>query len=136
MAAKHEARRKSEGSRISKERVRYIARARDKRSATASEVKQLGWRGILELARKNNGQLPITNHNQTQGVVLTREAFESLQAKARSRESALEQAISELSIQFDERLAVLKGAKGASALRSTISSPARLHGKVKAGASH
>ena len=135
MAAKHVVRRKMSEAPTSKAPPRTMTRMA-RRQATASEVKQLGWRGILELARQNEGQLAITNHSETQGVVLTREAFEALQAKARASEDVLTRSIAELSAQFDARLANLEGAKGAHALRAAISSPANLHGKVKAGDSH
>lgn len=113
-----------------------MVRSGSKAGATATDVKRLGWRGILDLARRNGGQLKVTNHNQTQGVVLTPEAFEALVAKARSQESALERSIAELSAQFDQRLAGLEGKEGASRLRAAIGASPQLRGKVKAGTSH
>ena len=103
------------------------------RTATATDVKRLGWRGILALARENGGELKITNHKQVVGAVLTPEAYETLHAKAHSQENVLERSIAELSAQFDVRLASLRGPEGAARLRKAISTPVQLRGKVKAG---
>ena len=107
-----------------------------KPSVSASDIKKLGWRGVLDLARKSEGQLSVTNHDRFEGVIMTREAYDALTRKAREQESVLAKSLQNLSAQFDDRLSSLQGPQGAARLRAAIDSKARLRGKVKAGASH
>jgi hypothetical protein len=105
-------------------------------TARASDIKRLGWRGVLERARQNKGQLTVTNHARAEGVILTHEAYTDLLRKAAEQDSAVERALLDLRARFDERLTDLRGKSGANKLRAAIRSPAKLHGKVKAGQSH
>ena len=101
-------------------------------AASASDIKRLGWRKILDRARQNNGRLTVTNHDQVQAVVLTLETYEELLARGQKQPGADEQALAELRARFDERLASLEAPGAAAALRKAIDNN-RLHGKVKAG---
>jgi hypothetical protein len=105
-------------------------------TARASDIKRLGWRGALERARQNKGQLTVTNHARAEGVILTHEAYTDLLRKAAEQDSAVERALLDLRGRFDERLKDLQGKGAANKLRAAIRSPAKLRGKVKAGQSH
>lgn len=105
-------------------------------SATATEIKTIGWRGVLDRARRNAGLLTITNHDQPQAVILTPEAYASLLEKANAQDSAVARSLEQLRESFDARLASLATPKAAEQLREVFDRPARLHGKVKAGTGH
>ena len=103
-------------------------------SASAGDVKKLGWRKIVDRARANAGRLKVTNHAQAQAVVMTVEAYEALLAEGRRRRPPEEEALAALRTRFDEQLARLESPAAAAGLREAIDA-GKLHGKVKAGQS-
>ncbi len=103
--------------------------------APASDVKRLGWRGVMK-AVGNVGKLVVTHHNEPEAVILSTAEYaaiaQALEAAAAHNESALD----ELRRRFDERLSGLAGADASDRLRSVMAAPATLGGAVKAGASY
>lgn len=103
--------------------------------APASDVKKLGWRGVMKaIARK--GKVVVTNHSEPEAVILSVEEYgvilRALDAAGATQDSALDA----LRHRFDARLASLQAADAGDRLRALAKGPARLAGKVKAGASH
>lgn len=101
----------------------------------ASDVKKLGWRGVMKaVARK--GKVVVTNHNEPEAVILSAEEYGSIMRVLHEATSKNESALDALRHRFDERLASLQAADAGERLRSLMRGPAKLGGKVKAGASH
>lgn len=103
--------------------------------APASDVKKLGWRGVMKaIARK--GKVVVTNHSEPEAVILSVEEYgvilRALDAAGATQGSALDA----LRDRFDARLVSLQAADAGDRLRALAKGPARLAGKVKAGASH
>jgi len=101
----------------------------------ASDLKRLGWRGVMKgVARA--GRVLVTNHQEPEAVILSISEYtalvQALVAGNRAQESALET----LRRSFDERLASLHAPDAGDRLRALINEPTRLGGRVKAGASH
>lgn len=101
----------------------------------ASDVKKLGWRGVMKSVGRQ-GTVVVTNHNEPEAVILSTEEYNAILQSLQNVESRNESALDVLRNRFDERLASLQAADAGDRLRSLIRGPAKLSGKVKAGASH
>ncbi len=101
----------------------------------ASDVKKLGWRGVMRTARLK-GKVVVTHHNEPEAVILTAETYGALVQALRQVESKTESALEMLRDRFDRRLAVLTQSDANDRLRSVMREPTRLGGKVKAGSGH
>ena len=101
----------------------------------ASEVKKLGWRGVMKaIGRK--GKVVITNHSEPEAVILSAEEYDSIMRALQEATSRAEPALDALRQRFDERLASLQAADAGDRLRGLMRGPAKLGGKVKAGAGY
>lgn len=100
----------------------------------ASDVKRLGWRGVMRTVRSARGVV-VTNHDEPEAVILTVDEYAAMARLAGQGEKRTELALHELSLRFDRRLAALTEPDAARRLRSVMRGPAKLRGKVKAGAS-
>ncbi len=101
----------------------------------ASDVKKLGWRGVMKAVART-GRVVVTNHNQPEAVILSVDDYDAVM-RALQQASANDDALLEaLRRRFDDRLASLRDADAGARLRKVMRGPARLRGKVKAGASH
>ena len=104
------------------------------RALPASDVKKRGWRGVMRTLTEERAVV-VTNHDEPEAVIISVRDYRRLLAladQARLRE------ISELDAlrrRFDERLAVLNAPGAGNRLRAAARRPAKLRGKVKAGAS-
>ena len=99
----------------------------------ASDVKKLGWRGVMKTIARG-GKVVVTNHNTPEAVILSAEEYgailQALDAAGADQRSALDT----LRTRFDARLAALQADDAGARLRDAMRGPARLRGKVKAGA--
>ena len=101
----------------------------------ASDVKKRGWRGVMR-ALRSKGPVVVTNHSEPEAVILSAEDYTRMLTIMKESESKEETALAALRQRFDERLAVLRQLDAGDRLRAISSSPATLHGTVKAGASY
>jgi PHD/YefM family antitoxin component YafN of YafNO toxin-antitoxin module len=102
---------------------------------SASDVKKLGWRGVMKTIGRS-GKVVVTNHNEAEAVILSIEEYGAIMQALRDAGSKSEAALDMLRRRFDERLASLQAADAGERLRSLMRGPAKLGGKVKAGESH
>lgn len=103
--------------------------------APASDLKKLGWRGMMN-ALRSKGKLLVTNHDEPEAVIIPVAEYDALMQIVEQSEAQTESVLAELRRSFDERLSVLQDRSAASRLQSTIRSRARLSGKVKAGSGY
>jgi prevent-host-death family protein len=103
--------------------------------APASDVKKLGWRGMMN-ALRSKGKLLVTNHDEPEAVIIPVEEYDALMQIVEQSEARAESALAGLRESFDERLAVLQDRSAAARLQSTIRGRAKLRGKVKAGSGY
>lgn len=103
--------------------------------APASDLKKLGWRGMMNTVR-GKGSLLVTNHNEPEAVIIPVAEYDALMQLVKQSEARMELALQDLRQSFDRRLSVLQGRSAATRLRSTMKGRAKLGGKVKAGASY
>ena len=101
----------------------------------ASDVKRLGWRGLMKTVR-SNGKTVVTNHNAPEAVILSTEEYADLMQLVQQASANTESALAALRRRFDERLAALQTPDAGERLRAVMRAPVELQGKVKAGASH
>lgn len=101
----------------------------------ASDVKKLGWRGLMKAVARR-GKVVVTNHNKPEAVILSAEEYGTLMRALHEAGSRNESALDALRHRFDERLASLQAADAGDRLRSQMQGPAKLGGRVKAGESH
>jgi prevent-host-death family protein len=101
----------------------------------ASDVKKLGWRGLMKTV-KSNGKTVITNHNEPEAVILSTEEYAEIMQIVQQSTANTESALAALRQRFDRRLASLQAPDADERLRAIMRSPAKLDGKVKAGASY
>lgn len=99
----------------------------------ASDVKKLGWRGVMKTIARG-GKVVVTHHNTPEAVILSAEEYgtilQALDAAGAGQRSALDT----LRTRFDARLSALQTDDAGTRLRGAMRGPARLRGKVKAGA--
>lgn len=103
--------------------------------ATATDVKRLGWPRVMKQLRDKGGMV-VTRHDAPEAVIVRAEEYVAFVKTARQVEAKTEAVLAALRRRFDRRLAVLQAAGAGDRLRSVAQRPARLGGKVKAGASH
>jgi PHD/YefM family antitoxin component YafN of YafNO toxin-antitoxin module len=101
----------------------------------ASDLKKLGWRGLMN-ALRSKGKLLVTNHDEPEAVIIRVEEYDALMQIVEQSEAQTESALAALRKSFDERLAVLQDRSAAARLQSTIRGRAKLGGKVKAGSGY
>lgn len=101
----------------------------------ASDLKKLGWRGMMK-ALRSKGNLLVTNHDEPEAVIVSVAEYDALMQIVEQSEAQTESALAGLRRSFDERLSVLQSQSATSRLRSTIRRRARLGGKVKAGSGY
>jgi hypothetical protein len=101
----------------------------------ASDVKKRGWRGVMRTLR-GQGAVLVTNHDEPEAVILTVTEYAGLVEVARQAESRMASELETLRRRFDDRLAALRAPDAGARLRSIMRGPARLRGKVKAGAGY
>lgn len=101
----------------------------------ASDVKKRGWRGVMR-ALTAKGPVVVTNHSEPEAVILSAEDYARLLTIVNETESKTESVLAALRHRFDERLAVLREPDAGDRLRAISRSPAKLRGKVKAGAGY
>lgn len=91
----------------------------------ASDVKKLGWRGVME-AVQNEGSVLITNHGRPEAVIVPVAEYERLQ---RGSDAAMEA----LRREYDERLACLNEPGAHEIIDSLFDTPTDLGGKIFTG---
>ena len=69
----------------------------------ASDLKKLGWRGIMN-ALRSKGRLLVTNHDEPEAVVIPVAEYDALMQLVEQSESQTESALAGLRRSFDERL--------------------------------
>lgn len=103
--------------------------------AAASDVKKLGWRGVMKTVR-SAGSVVVTNHSEPEAVILSTEEYTRLVKLAEQAAPRAEDALTALRADFDRRLAALNAPDAADRLRNVMRGGAKLEGKVKAGTGH
>ncbi|QDH68957.1 type II toxin-antitoxin system prevent-host-death family antitoxin [Lysobacter alkalisoli] len=101
----------------------------------ASDVKKLGWRGVMKVVGRE-GRVVVTNHSEPEAVILSIEDYGAIVRALHEAGASSDAVLETLRQRFDERLASLQADDAAGRLRSVMDAPARLGGKVKAGAGH
>jgi len=101
----------------------------------ASDVKKLGWRGMMN-ALRSNGSLVVTNHDEPEAVIIPVAEYDVLMQLVEQSQAQTETALADLRRTFDERLSVLQGRSASTRLQSTMRGHAKLGGKVKAGSGY
>ena len=95
----------------------------------ASDMKKLGWRGVMETVRRE-GPVLVTNHDRPEAVILPIAEYERLQREAAAyHETTLET----LRGKYDARLQWLKERDASDVLGSVFESPVDLDGKIFTG---
>jgi len=102
------------------------------RRTPASDVKKLGWRGVVKTIQRE-GKVLVTNHDAPEAVILSPQEYESIKLALEQAAARTEPSLDALREKFDARLAALQAPDAADRLRSVMQSPAKLDGKVRAG---
>ena len=110
----------------------FTRRLDDLARVPASDVKKRGWRGLMRTLQ--GGGVLVTNHEQPEAVVLPIDEYAALLERSQQAESRAAAELDTLRQRFDQRLAALSAPGSADRLRSVMRRPAKLGGKVKAGA--
>lgn len=95
----------------------------------ASDVKKLGWRGVMKVVARQ-GKVVVTNHNEPEAVILPIAEYERL-AQAASQQSRT--VLAELREKYDARLAWLDEPGADEVLDSMFDKPLTLGGKTFTG---
>ena len=103
--------------------------------APASDVKKLGWRGLMRAVGRE-GKVLVTNHDRPEAVILSTDEYQRLLQAAQGAEARQDDALDTLRRRFDQRLSALAAADAGERLRGAFAQPAALGGQVKAGESH
>ena len=103
--------------------------------APASDLKRLGWRGMMNAVR-SKGKLLVTNHDEPEAVIIPVAEYDALMQLVEQSEAQTESALAGLRRSFDKRLSVLQNRSAVTRLQSTIRGRAKLGGKVKAGSGY
>jgi len=98
----------------------------------ASDVKKLGWRGVMRSVLRS-GKVLVTNHDQPEAVILSADEYQAMAQALQAAQAAIPSPLDALRRQFDEQLATLDAPDAAARLRDLFDQPAALHGEVKAG---
>lgn len=97
----------------------------------ASDVKKLGWRGVMRAVGRE-GRLLVTNHDQPEAVILSTAEYERLMQAAAGAEARQQAALDTLRQSFDQRLASLQAADAGQRLRGVLAQAPTLGGQVRA----
>jgi PHD/YefM family antitoxin component YafN of YafNO toxin-antitoxin module len=100
--------------------------------ARASDLKKLGWRGMM-LTLRSKGRVVVTNHDEPEAVIMPAAEYDAFMQVVRQAEAKAESTLATLRADFDERLSVLNTENAAVRLRATMRGRTKLGGKVKAG---
>src|SRR5271170_5888623 len=103
--------------------------------APASDLKKLGWRGMMNTVRRK-GKILVTNHDEPEAVIIPVAEYDDLMRLVEQSEAQTESVLANLRHSFDERLSALQSESAATRLQSTIRGRAKLEGKVKAGSGY
>ena len=98
----------------------------------ASDVKKLGWRGVMDAVHRE-GKVLVTNHGRPEAVVLSAEDYDDLLQKALETRARKQAALDELSRQFDARMQVLQTPEAREKLRGILRRPIDFGGKLFTG---
>ncbi len=101
----------------------------------ASDVKKLGWRGVMKVVARN-GKVVVTNHNQPEAVILPVEEYNRLLNLLRDAAIRDEISLDALRRKFDERLACLNAPGAGEKMRDILRKPLDLEEQVIAGADY
>src|SRR5882757_5521520 len=101
----------------------------------ASDLKRLGWRGMLN-ALRSKGKLLVTHHDEPEAVIIGVAEYDALMQLVEQSKAQAESALAGLRRSFDERLSVLQGRSATTRLQSTLRGHAKLGGKVKVGSGY
>lgn len=101
----------------------------------ASDVKKLGWRGVMKVMTRN-GKVLITNHDEPEAVILPVAEYTAIMNLLRETAARDEAALETLRRRFDERLACLKEPGAGGKLAEILRHPLKLEGRVIAGEGH
>ena len=101
----------------------------------ASDVKKLGWRGVMRAVGRE-GKVLVTNHDQPEAVILSTDEYQRLLQAAQGDAARQDDALDTLRRRFDQRLSALAAADAGERLRGVFAQPATLGGAVRAGESH
>ncbi|GAP34701.1 type II toxin-antitoxin system prevent-host-death family antitoxin [Piscinibacter sakaiensis] len=101
----------------------------------ASDVKKLGWRGVMRAVARE-GKVLVTHHDTPEAVILSADEYAGIRQALQAAAEAHAPSLDSLRRRFDEQLAVLDGAAAGEGLRALMDAPAELHGEVRAGGSH
>lgn len=99
----------------------------------ASDVKKIGWRGIMKAVARC-GKLVVTRHNEPDAVILSTAEYEAIARALQAVAAQDDAALDTLRQRFDARLAALHADEAGDRLRALLRQPAKLGGKLKAGA--
>ncbi len=100
--------------------------------APASDVKKLGWRGVMRMVGQG-GAVLVTNHERPEAVILSMAEYQRLQQAADAVRAAPQDALQALRQRFDERLQSLHAPDAADRLRGVLAQAPSLAGQVRAG---
>lgn len=98
----------------------------------ASDVKKLGWRGVMK-SLGSIGKVVVTNHNQPEAVILSAAEYDLILRALQQAAAKDGDALDALRLRFDARLASLQDDDAGDRLRRLMDGPARLRGEVRAG---
>ena len=101
----------------------------------ASDVKKLGWRGVMRTVGRE-GRVLVTNHDQPEAVILSTDEYQRLVQAAAANQGRQDDALATLRRQFDERLATLAAPDAGARLRGVFGQAPTLDGQVRAGQTH
>jgi PHD/YefM family antitoxin component YafN of YafNO toxin-antitoxin module len=103
--------------------------------AAATDVKTHGWKALLR-SLSSQGELVITNHQQSEAVILSIQRYQELVNAIREAQEAAPDPLVELRKRFDKRLSALQADDANDRLRDLMENPGKLNGKVIAGTSY
>ncbi|PJK06888.1 hypothetical protein CO610_09755 [Lysobacteraceae bacterium NML95-0200] len=98
----------------------------------ASDVKKLGWRGVMRNVARD-GRVLVTNHAQPEAVILSVAEYQAMLAALRSKAERDQHALERLRHEFDQRLACLNAPDTGEKIDALFAQPLQLHGKVFTG---
>lgn len=98
----------------------------------ASDVKKLGWRGVMRNVARN-GRVLVTNHEQPEAVILSMAEYESMMAALRSKAERDAQALETLRRDFEDRLSCLNAPDIGAKIDSLFAQPFSFNGKIFTG---
>ncbi len=98
----------------------------------ASDVKKLGWRGVMKSVNRHGGVV-VTNHSEPEAVILPVAEYERLLQRLQAAGERDRAIVHELRERYDARLAWLQTPGAGDTLESIFDQPLDLGGRVIAG---